>query len=45
MIGWHAVLVRAHRDEARYREYRDRYRDTATSHGFESYRQWAYAMR
>ena len=30
-----ALLARAHCDDARYREYRDRYRAMATSLGFE----------
>jgi class 3 adenylate cyclase len=40
-----ALLVRAHGDEAGYREYRDRYRDMATSLGFEGHIAWAEAMR
>jgi len=40
-----ALLARAHGDEAGYREYRDRYRDMATSLGFEGHIAWAEAMR
>jgi adenylate cyclase len=39
-----ALLARAHGDEAAYREYRDRYRDMATSLGFEGHIAWAEAM-
>jgi class 3 adenylate cyclase len=39
-----ALLARAHGDEARYREYRDRYRDTAKTLGFEGHIAWAEAM-
>ena len=31
-------------DEAAYRDYRDRYRDMATSLGFEGHMAWAEAM-
>jgi hypothetical protein len=39
-----ALQARAHGDEAGYRDYRDRYRDTATSLGFEGHIAWADAM-
>ena len=39
-----ALLARAHGDEATYRVYRDRYRDMATSLGFEGHMKWAEAM-
>ncbi len=39
-----ALLARARGDEAGYRELRDRYREMATSHGFEGHMQWAAAM-
>jgi hypothetical protein len=39
-----ALLVRAHGDDARYREYRDRYRDMARTLGFEGHIAWAKAM-
>ena len=39
-----ALLARAHGDEARYREYRDRYRDMAKSLGLEGHIAWAQAM-
>jgi hypothetical protein len=39
-----ALLARAHGDEGRYREYRDRYRDMARSFGFEGHIAWAEAM-
>ena len=38
------VLAGAHGDEARYREYRDRYRAMATELGFEGHMEWAEAM-
>jgi hypothetical protein len=38
-----ALLARAPSDDARYREYRDRYRDMATSLGFEGHIAWAEA--
>jgi ATP/maltotriose-dependent transcriptional regulator MalT len=40
----HALLARAHCDEASYRDYRDRYRAMARSLGFEGHMQWAEAM-
>ena len=39
-----ALLARARGDDARYREYRDRYRAIATSLGFEGHIVWAEAM-
>ena len=39
-----ALLAHAHGDEAAYRDYRDRYRDMATSLGFEGHIAWAEAM-
>jgi len=38
------VLARAHGDESGYRELRDRYREMATSFGFEGHMAWAKAM-
>jgi adenylate cyclase len=39
-----AILARAHGDETSYRDYRDRYRATAKSLGFEGHMKWAEAM-
>jgi hypothetical protein len=39
-----ALLARAHGDKARYREYRDRYRDMAKTLGFEGHIEWAEEM-
>ncbi|HTQ18708.1 MAG TPA: cyclase, partial [Mycobacterium sp.] len=39
-----ALLARAHGDEARYRQHRDRYGDMAKSLGFEGHIAWAEAM-
>ena len=39
-----ALLARARGDENEYRHHRDRYRDMATSLGFERHVQWAEAM-
>jgi len=44
LLRLHALLARAHGDEARYREHRDRYRNMATSLGFEGHMKWAEAM-
>ena len=44
LLRLRALLARAHGDDARYREYRDRYRDIATSLGFEGHIAWAEAM-
>jgi hypothetical protein len=40
-----ALLARAHGDEARYRKYRDRYRNTAKTLEFEGHIAWAEAMQ
>jgi hypothetical protein len=39
-----ALLAKAQGDAADYRDYRDRYRDMATSLGFEGHIAWAEAM-
>ena len=39
-----ALLARSRGDEAGYRELRDRYRDMATSLGFEGHMKWAEEM-
>ena len=39
-----ALLARAHGDDARYHEYRDRYRDMAKTLEFEEHIAWAEAM-
>ena len=44
LLRLHALLARAHGDEADYRDYRDRYRAMATSLGFEGHIAWAEAM-
>ena len=44
LLRLHALLARAHGDEAGYRDYRDRYRAMATSLGFEGHMKWAEAM-
>jgi hypothetical protein len=44
LLRLQGLLARAHGDDARYREYRDRYRDMATSLGFEGHIEWAEAM-
>jgi len=44
LLRLRALLARAHGDEARYREYRDRYRDMARTLGFEGHMAWAEAM-
>jgi adenylate cyclase len=44
LLRLRALLARARGDEAAYCQYRDRYRDTATSLGFEGHMQWAEAM-
>jgi DNA-binding SARP family transcriptional activator len=43
LLRLHALLARA-RDDAAYRDYRDRYRAMATSLGFEGHLKWAEAM-
>jgi hypothetical protein len=44
LLRLRALLARAHGDEARFREYRDRYRHTARTLGFEGHIEWAEAM-
>jgi hypothetical protein len=44
LLRLRALLARAHGDEAAYRDYRDRYRELATSLGFEGHMEWAEAM-
>jgi hypothetical protein len=44
LLRLRALLARAHGDEASYRDYRDRYRETARSLGFEGHMQWAEVM-
>jgi hypothetical protein len=44
LLRLRALLARARGDEAGYRDYRDRYRATATSLGFEGHIAWAEAM-
>ena len=44
LLRLRALLARAHGDKAAYRDYRDRYRDMATSLGFEGHIAWAETM-
>jgi adenylate cyclase len=44
LLRLRALLARARGDEARYKDYRDRYRDMATSLGFEGHIAMAEAM-
>ena len=44
LLRLRALLSRAHGDEARYRELRDQYRQTAKTLGFEGHIDWAEAM-
>jgi len=44
LLRMRALLARAHGDDTFYRDYRDRYRDMATSLGFEGHIAWAEAM-
>ena len=44
LLRLQAMLARAHGDDARYREYRDRYRDMAKTLGFEGHIAWAEEM-
>ena len=44
LLRLRALLARARGDEAAYRDYRDRYRDMATSLGFKGHMRWAEAM-
>jgi hypothetical protein len=40
LLRLRALLARVHGDEGRYRDFRDRYRDTATTLGFEGHIDW-----
>jgi class 3 adenylate cyclase len=44
LLRLRALLARAHADAAAYADFRDRYRDMATSLGFEGHIEWAEAM-
>ena len=44
LLRLRALLARARRDEAGYRDFRDRYRDMARTLGFEGHIAWAEAM-
>ncbi len=44
LLRLRALLARAHGDDTAYRDYRDRYRATATALGFEGHIAWAEAM-
>ena len=44
LLRLRAVLARAHGDDTAYRDYRDRYRDTARKLDFEGHIAWAEAM-
>ena len=44
LLRLRALLAHAHGDDTAYRDYRDRYRDMATSLGFEGHIAWAEAM-
>jgi hypothetical protein len=44
LLRLRALLARAHDDAAAYADFRDRYRDMATSLGFEGHIAWAEAM-
>jgi hypothetical protein len=44
LLRMHTLLARAHGEVARYREYRDRYRDMAKMLGFEGHIAWAEQM-
>ena len=44
LLRLRALLARAHGDDTAYRNLRDRYRDMATSLGFEGHIEWAEAM-
>jgi class 3 adenylate cyclase len=44
LLRLRALLARAHDDDTAYRDYRDRYRNMATSFGFEGHIAWAEAM-
>ena len=45
LLRLRALLVRAHGDDARYREYLERHRDMARTLGFEGHIEWAEAMQ
>ena len=44
LLRMRALLAQARGDDNAYRDYRDRYRDMATSLGFEGHMKWAEAM-
>jgi hypothetical protein len=44
LLRLRALLARAHGDDPRYREYRDRYCNMARTHGFEGHIAWAETM-
>jgi class 3 adenylate cyclase len=44
LLRLRALVARAHGEDTAYREYRHRYRDLATSLGFEGHMKWAEAM-
>jgi hypothetical protein len=44
LLRLRALLAKAHGDEVAYSDFRDRYRDMATSLGFEGHMAWAEAM-
>ena len=44
LLRMRALVARACGDEPGYRELRDRYRDMATTLGFEGHMEWAEAM-
>jgi adenylate cyclase len=44
LLRMRALLADARGDESVYRDYRDRYRATAASLGFEGHMQWAQEM-
>jgi hypothetical protein len=44
LLRLHALLAKARGNETGYRDYRDRYRDMATSLGFDAHIAWAEAM-
>jgi len=44
LLRLRALLAKARDDDARYREYRDRYRNMARTLGFEGHIDWAEAM-
>ncbi|MGB9302265.1 MAG: hypothetical protein WCB92_00880 [Mycobacterium sp.] len=44
LLRLRALLARAHGDDARYRDFWDRYRDMAKTLGYEGHIEWAEAM-